>query len=102
MFKLDGGWVGQDQFERCSNLEIRTEKWTLPNLICIHLNPSFRQKLPKMQNFSTFCTLAFDLELYTISNCTSSPITLQEIKVLVPTVAPGEAVIHKTIKQKPR
>ena len=31
MFKLEGGWVGQDQFERCSNLEIRTEKWTLPN-----------------------------------------------------------------------
>ena len=30
MFKLEGGWVGQDQFERCSNLEIRTEKWTLP------------------------------------------------------------------------
>ncbi len=30
MFKLDGGWVGQDQFEHCSNLEIRTEKWTLP------------------------------------------------------------------------
>ncbi len=29
MFKLDGGWVGQDQFER-SHLEIRTEKWTLP------------------------------------------------------------------------
>ncbi len=31
MFKLEGGWVGQDQFEHCSNLEIRTEKWMLPN-----------------------------------------------------------------------
>ncbi len=31
MFKLEDGWVGQDQFERCSNLEIPMEKWTLPN-----------------------------------------------------------------------
>ncbi len=34
MFKLEGGWMGQDQFERCSNLEIRTEKWMLPKVIC--------------------------------------------------------------------
>ncbi len=33
MFKLEGGWVGQNQSELCSNLEIRTEKWTVPNTI---------------------------------------------------------------------
>ncbi len=26
MFKLEDGWMGQNQSERCSNLEIRTEK----------------------------------------------------------------------------
>ncbi len=30
MLKLEGGWVGQNQSEHCSNLEIRTEKWTIP------------------------------------------------------------------------
>ena len=30
MLKLEGGWVCQNQSERCSNLEIRTEKWTVP------------------------------------------------------------------------
>ncbi len=33
MLKFEGGWVGQNQFERCSNLEIRTEKWTVPKNI---------------------------------------------------------------------
>ncbi len=27
MLKLESGWVGQNQSEHCSNLEIRTEKW---------------------------------------------------------------------------
>ncbi len=30
MFKLDIRWVGQNQSELCSNLEIGTEKWTGP------------------------------------------------------------------------
>ena len=30
MLKLEGGWVGQNQSERCSNLEIRMKKWTIP------------------------------------------------------------------------
>ncbi len=30
MLKLEDGWVGQNQFERCSNLEIHTEKWSIP------------------------------------------------------------------------
>ena len=31
VFKLEGGWVGQNQSEHCSNLEICTEKLTIPN-----------------------------------------------------------------------
>ncbi len=30
MLKLHGGWMGQNQSKRCSNLEICTEKWTVP------------------------------------------------------------------------
>ena len=30
MFKLEDGWVGQNKSYRCLNLEIRTEKWTVP------------------------------------------------------------------------
>ena len=33
MLKLEGGWVGPNQSERCSNLEIRTEKWTVPYVL---------------------------------------------------------------------
>ena len=31
MFELDGGWVGQNQSESCSNWKKRTKYWTLPN-----------------------------------------------------------------------
>ena len=30
MFELDGGWVGQNKFEHCSNCKKRTKLWTLP------------------------------------------------------------------------
>ena len=33
MFKLEDGWVGQNQSSHCSNLEIHMEKWTVPNNI---------------------------------------------------------------------
>ena len=32
VFKLEGRWVGQNQSERCSNLEIHTGKWTVPKV----------------------------------------------------------------------
>ncbi len=32
LFRLMGGWVGQQQSEHCSDLENGTEKWTLPKV----------------------------------------------------------------------
>ncbi len=31
MFESEGGLLGQNQSEHCLNLEIHTEKWTVPN-----------------------------------------------------------------------
>ena len=33
VFKLQDGWVGQNQLKHCSNLDISTQKWTIHNLI---------------------------------------------------------------------
>ena len=37
LFRLRGGWVCQQQSEHCSDLENRTEKWTIPKLCWILL-----------------------------------------------------------------
>ncbi len=44
MFGFRGGWVGQPKSEHCSDLEIRTKYWTIPEQSVVALAGHFQKK----------------------------------------------------------